>query len=106
MGLDTKTYWLTDRQSQCDCDFDLFETVELEVPACQDARMGIELRNWGFGIIKCRSVQTWKSASGRLSVWFEDFMCGVLQWYLECDIYSSCVKIRCQETDSENVVKE
>jgi hypothetical protein len=24
MGLDTKTYWLTDRQSQCDfdCDFD------------------------------------------------------------------------------------
>jgi hypothetical protein len=23
MGLDTKTYWLTDRQSQCDFDFDL-----------------------------------------------------------------------------------
>jgi hypothetical protein len=22
MGLDTKTYWLTDRQSQCDSDFD------------------------------------------------------------------------------------
>jgi hypothetical protein len=22
MGLDTKTYWLTDRQSQCDFDFD------------------------------------------------------------------------------------
>jgi hypothetical protein len=21
MGLDTKTYWLTDRQSQCDFDF-------------------------------------------------------------------------------------
>jgi hypothetical protein len=25
MGLDTKTYWLTDRQSQCDFDFDLTE---------------------------------------------------------------------------------
>jgi hypothetical protein len=23
MGLDTKTYWLTDRQSQCEFDFDL-----------------------------------------------------------------------------------
>jgi hypothetical protein len=23
MGLDTKTYWLTHRQSQCDFDFDL-----------------------------------------------------------------------------------
>jgi hypothetical protein len=23
MGLDTKTYWLTDRQSQCNFDFDL-----------------------------------------------------------------------------------
>jgi hypothetical protein len=23
MGLDTKTYWLNDRQSQCDFDFDL-----------------------------------------------------------------------------------
>jgi hypothetical protein len=22
MGLDTKTYWLTDRQSQCNFDFD------------------------------------------------------------------------------------
>jgi hypothetical protein len=22
MGFDTKTYWLTDRQSQCDFDFD------------------------------------------------------------------------------------
>jgi hypothetical protein len=35
----------------------------------------------------------------RFSVWFEDFMCAVVQWYLECDSYSSCVKIRCQETD-------
>jgi hypothetical protein len=23
MGLDTNTYWLTDRQSQCDIDFDV-----------------------------------------------------------------------------------
>jgi hypothetical protein len=24
MGLDTKTYWLTDRQSQCDFEFDFW----------------------------------------------------------------------------------
>jgi hypothetical protein len=29
MGLDTKTYWLTDRQSQCDVeDFDFTQLVE------------------------------------------------------------------------------
>jgi hypothetical protein len=28
MGLNTKTYWLTDRQSQCDFDFE--PTVQLE----------------------------------------------------------------------------
>jgi hypothetical protein len=27
MGLDTKTYWLIDRQSQCDFDFDLTVAV-------------------------------------------------------------------------------
>jgi hypothetical protein len=30
MGLGTKTYWLTDRQSQCDFDFD-FDLVESQV---------------------------------------------------------------------------
>jgi hypothetical protein len=33
-----------------------------------------------------------------LNVWFEDFIYGVVQWYLECDSYSSSyVKIRCQK---------
>jgi hypothetical protein len=30
MGLDTKTYWLTDRQSQCDFDFDFDFDFDLE----------------------------------------------------------------------------
>jgi hypothetical protein len=33
MGLDTKTYWLADRQSQCDFDFDFdfdFERIRQE----------------------------------------------------------------------------
>jgi hypothetical protein len=42
----------------------------------------------------------------RLNVWFEDFMCAVVQWYVECDSYSSCVKIRCQKTDRENFAEE
>jgi hypothetical protein len=29
MGLDTKTYWLADRQSQCDFDFDETERLVL-----------------------------------------------------------------------------
>jgi hypothetical protein len=27
MGLDTKTYWLTDSQSQCDLDYESLETA-------------------------------------------------------------------------------
>jgi hypothetical protein len=41
-----------------------------------------------------------------LNVWFGDFMRAVVQWYLECDSYSSCVKIRCQEMNSENFTDE
>jgi hypothetical protein len=34
MGLDTKIYWLTDRQSQCDFDFDFdFTTREFSAGA-------------------------------------------------------------------------
>jgi hypothetical protein len=31
MGLDTKTHWLTDRQLQCNFDFDLQERLETAV---------------------------------------------------------------------------
>jgi hypothetical protein len=31
MGLDTKTYWLTDRQSQCNFDFDF----DFDPASCQ-----------------------------------------------------------------------
>jgi hypothetical protein len=52
----------------------------------------------------CRRVQEFNL--WRLNVWFEDFTYAVVQWYLECGGYSSFVKTRCQETDSENIVKE
>jgi hypothetical protein len=51
-------------------------------------------------------VEELKVGLCRLNVWFEDFMCAVAQWYLECDSYNSCVKIRCQETDRENFAEE
>jgi hypothetical protein len=38
MWLDTKTYWVTDRQSQCDFDFDN-ESVVKESPAGQNVSM-------------------------------------------------------------------
>jgi hypothetical protein len=50
---------------------------------------------------KVQEVSIW-----RLNVWFEDFMSAEVQWYLQCEGYSSSVKIRCQETDYENTVKE
>jgi hypothetical protein len=42
MGLDTKTHWLTDRQSQCDFDFDL--TVSQNVEWVVGERRGNESR--------------------------------------------------------------
>jgi hypothetical protein len=38
-------------------------------------------------------------------MWIE-VMCAVVQWFLECDSYSSCVKIRCQQTGGENFAEE
>jgi hypothetical protein len=35
----------------------------------------------------------------RLNLWFEDFICALVQWYLEYDSFS------CQETDTENFAK-
>jgi hypothetical protein len=39
MGLDTKTYWLTDRQSQCDFDFD-FDFDQLLVSSVRESVKG------------------------------------------------------------------
>jgi hypothetical protein len=51
MGLDTKTYWLTDGQSQCDFDFDFdieeYRTeLSFETPACRVMSLGAEELNW------------------------------------------------------------
>jgi hypothetical protein len=77
MGLDTKTYWLIDRQSQCNFDFDFDFDNELVVRierASGDGKKGVRL-------------------------WKEDFMCAaVLQW--DCYTRSSCATIRYQEITS------
>jgi hypothetical protein len=48
MGLDTKTYWLTDRQSQCDFDFDFDydsrEKRELDLGGLSVKRIGDRIR--------------------------------------------------------------
>jgi hypothetical protein len=57
MGLDTKTYWLTDRQSQCNFDFDFDFDIEqyslvgseessLGSPALRDLSLGAEELKW------------------------------------------------------------
>jgi hypothetical protein len=59
-----------------------------------------EVSHWKFVVEEELETGLW-----RLDVWFEDFMCVVVQWYLECDSYGSSIKIRCQETESENTAK-
>jgi hypothetical protein len=41
MGLDTKTYWLTDRQSQCNFDFDLVDR-EFCTGVCEEMTWALE----------------------------------------------------------------
>jgi hypothetical protein len=56
MGLDTKTYWLTDRQSQCDFDFNFNFNSSVQFSIGDDHRKFVE--------------DLW-----RPNVWIEDFVC-------------------------------
>jgi hypothetical protein len=44
MGLDTKTYWLTDRQLQCDFDFDL--NLESDRISSEQLQVSRKLEEW------------------------------------------------------------
>jgi hypothetical protein len=87
MGLDTKTYWLTDRQSQCDFDFHLRRIESsFEKPACRDMSLGAEEFNWDGS---CR-IMARKELGGEkiFHVWFE--------------VAVRLLQIRCQDTTSED----
>jgi hypothetical protein len=75
------TYWLNDRQSQCDFDFDYSIVLGRRQP---------------------REVRILR----RVNLWIEDFMCPIVQWDWEWvilrDFYRSRVIIHCQEADSED----
>jgi hypothetical protein len=84
MELDTKTYWVTDRQSQCDFDFGLECVVQWD---CYNYCVKIRHQE--------RLLKTEKT------------LCVLqLQWYLECVIQwgccNYCVKIRYQEASTED----
>jgi hypothetical protein len=59
MGLDTKTYWLTDRQSQCDFDFgELLEKWNWEFRSCK--RVVVEeqeSREWEYNGVQQRVLE-------------------------------------------------
>jgi hypothetical protein len=61
MGIDTKTYWLTDRQSQCDFDFD-FEDGHSSDRSKRTERIGT------------RSTEVLEVSLWRLNLWLEDFI--------------------------------
>jgi hypothetical protein len=56
MGLDTKTYWLTDRQSQCDFDFEF-------------SQFSVGDSHGKFIVEEELEVDLW-----RRKVWLEDFI--------------------------------
>jgi hypothetical protein len=75
--------------------------LTFETPACQDMRFGAEELNWGTEASEVLSAVQWSWKSGceetTLCVLLYSDIWGVqLQW----DCYSSCVKIRYQETTS------
>jgi hypothetical protein len=55
MGLDTKTYWLTDRQSQCDFDFDF----DFDLSSSVSKRMRRQVCSWqlDFEVWICEDVK-------------------------------------------------
>jgi hypothetical protein len=68
MGLGTKTYWLTDRQSQCDFDFDF----DLSSPVVLGGRQPWNVRSWRWSdrvIISDRFPLSEGVQSSRLRVW-------------------------------------
>jgi hypothetical protein len=89
MGLDTKTYWLADGQSQCD--FDLFELVEFWDPSLPEYDLGsrgIELnRVFGVGSWQNKGKKGIRRCNG-------DFMC---DFKLQGDCYKSVARKRLAE---------
>jgi hypothetical protein len=68
MGLDTKIYWLTNRQSQCDFDLESVESAveddweELAAGAEIGLRVpGLAVGRWSGS--RVNSVESWKSGS-------------------------------------------
>jgi hypothetical protein len=74
-----------------------WESVVVELQSCKWA-VSQELSS----ARKTEKMALWVQLA--VGLWIEDFTCTIVQWYMEYVIqwncYSSCVKIRCQETDS------
>jgi hypothetical protein len=67
MGLDTKTYWLTDRQSQCDFDFD-FDLLAASIQERRDPRTAPRQDNRGPKLIVARKIVITTSTVGNKPV--------------------------------------
>jgi hypothetical protein len=63
MWLDTKTYWLTDRQSQCDFDFDLAVSRE-SLQADRQLRVAEAEAEDSSGTQRKGNVHCWKAQPG------------------------------------------
>jgi hypothetical protein len=95
MGLDTKTYWLTDRQSQCDFDFDFDLTVSvskwMKRYSDQFSESGLVMR-----YERSKRTEYKKSACENVK---RDWK---ISWVIIVVIWSDsfCVEIDCQERTS------
>jgi hypothetical protein len=84
MGLDTKTYWLTDRQSQCDFDFWPRQFAGSFLRECSGVQVGRKLKE----PTETRNTAEYKgSACEDLLCEAEDFVCATVQQSWKCNNY-------------------
>jgi hypothetical protein len=100
MWLDTKTYWLTDRQSQCDFDFD-FATEERSMvvgsgePSSNPQPAGIWVRKWIESSLPNWQLQN--NGKKGIRLWKEYFM---YDFKLQLDDYKSVARTRLVKTEN------
>jgi hypothetical protein len=102
MGLDTKTYWLTDRQSQCDFDFDSVESqpVKRVLRGWCEMAASLAALSWYFSSLREAAKHR---VVAKVRLWKEDFACDigcVIQW----DCYSLCLKSIAKKRLVETVI--
>jgi hypothetical protein len=92
MGLDTKTYWLTDRQSQCDFDFDFESSSTKDRPVLSsdcNCQIAVNIWSWAPDGGSTPRLTDWLTVSRNviltLALTIQFYQCGGWVEYLHRD---------------------